>query len=155
GLTATLALRPPAELRVCELIGPVVFFLSAHELSRTPYLAPFELCRIAVDLAADEQRRYERDRALFRSFHQAFARTRPGASFEQFAREAAQTDQGREALAAWRRSKRLLAFPQAKARVLGELIARHRAARVLVFTADNETAYAVAQEHLIMPITCD
>jgi superfamily II DNA or RNA helicase len=26
---------------------------------------------------------------------------------------------------------------------------------VLVFTANNETAYAVAREHLIMPVTCD
>jgi superfamily II DNA or RNA helicase len=32
---------------------------------------------------------------------------------------------------------------------------RHRDARVLVFTADNESAYAVAREHLVMPFTCD
>jgi superfamily II DNA or RNA helicase len=27
--------------------------------------------------------------------------------------------------------------------------------RLLVFTGDNETAYHIAQTHLIMPITCD
>jgi superfamily II DNA or RNA helicase len=27
--------------------------------------------------------------------------------------------------------------------------------RVLVFTADNEAAYAIANRHLIMPLTCD
>jgi superfamily II DNA or RNA helicase len=26
---------------------------------------------------------------------------------------------------------------------------------VLIFTADNETAYAIAREHLVMPLTCD
>ena len=32
---------------------------------------------------------------------------------------------------------------------------RHRDSRILVFAADNVTAYAVAREHLIQPITCD
>jgi predicted nuclease of restriction endonuclease-like RecB superfamily len=27
--------------------------------------------------------------------------------------------------------------------------------RVLIFTADSETAYAIAREHLVMPMTCD
>ena len=35
------------------------------------------------------------------------------------------------------------------------LLARHADSRVLVFTPDNATAYAVAREHLLMPITCD
>ena len=26
---------------------------------------------------------------------------------------------------------------------------------MLIFTSDNETAYAIAREHLVMPITCD
>jgi len=26
---------------------------------------------------------------------------------------------------------------------------------VLIFTADNEAAYAIAREHLVMPLTCD
>src|SRR6185503_18558859 len=38
---------------------------------------------------------------------------------------------------------------------LGLLLRRHRGARTLVFVANNETAYAVAREHLIMPLTCD
>jgi superfamily II DNA or RNA helicase len=39
--------------------------------------------------------------------------------------------------------------------VVGDLLGRHRDARILVFAADNDTAYAVAREHLIQPITCD
>ena len=26
---------------------------------------------------------------------------------------------------------------------------------MLIFTADNEAAYAIAREHLVMPLTCD
>jgi superfamily II DNA or RNA helicase len=39
--------------------------------------------------------------------------------------------------------------------MLPSLLGRHRRARVLIFTADNETAYAIARKHLIMPLTCD
>lgn len=35
------------------------------------------------------------------------------------------------------------------------LLERHASSRVLNFTADNATAYAVARQHLIMPVTCD
>lgn len=55
----------------------------------------------------------------------------------------------------WRRARKLLAFPRRKAEALVMLLRRHRNARVLVFTTDNETAYNIARTHLIMPITCD
>jgi superfamily II DNA or RNA helicase len=49
----------------------------------------------------------------------------------------------------------LLAFTDAKRRALRSLLERHRLSRTLVFTADNATAYAIAREHLVMPLTCD
>jgi superfamily II DNA or RNA helicase len=49
----------------------------------------------------------------------------------------------------------LLAFTYAKQQALRRLLAQHRSSRTLVFTADNATAYAIAREHLIMPLTCD
>ena len=58
-------------------------------------------------------------------------------------------------MAAWRRTRRMTGFTQAKAEAVRELLALHRSARVLVFTADNDAAYAVAREHLVMPITCE
>ena len=35
------------------------------------------------------------------------------------------------------------------------MLGHHRAQRTLVFVADNQTAYTVAREHLVMPLTCD
>ena len=46
-------------------------------------------------------------------------------------------------------------FTRAKAAAVKALLTRHRDAKVLVFTADNAAAYAIAREHLIMPITCE
>jgi superfamily II DNA or RNA helicase len=78
----------------------------------------------------------------------------PGASWAEFACAAAKTEQGRRALAAWQRARQMLAFPEAKRRMLAHLLARHADSRIIVFTADNATAYAVSREHLIMPLTC-
>ena len=70
-------------------------------------------------------------------------------------RYAVRTPQGRRALQARLRARKILAFPRAKAEALHMLLDRHQRSRVLVFTADNETAYEVARTHLIMPMTCD
>jgi superfamily II DNA or RNA helicase len=51
--------------------------------------------------------------------------------------------------------RRLLAFTHAKQQAVQSLLERHRDSRVLVFTADNDTAYAIAREYLVMPLTCD
>ena len=49
----------------------------------------------------------------------------------------------------------LVAWTRGKSRAVRELLRDSWDCRVLVFTADNRTAYAIAREHLIMPITCD
>jgi superfamily II DNA or RNA helicase len=85
----------------------------------------------------------------------AFSGGRLDASWEDFLRHASRTDEGRLGVAAWRRVRRLLAYPRCKQRVLARLLVQHRDQRTLVFVADNETAYAVARQFLIAPLTCD
>jgi superfamily II DNA or RNA helicase len=53
------------------------------------------------------------------------------------------------------RTCKLLVLTEAKRDVLRSLLHHHRDGRVLVFTADNDAAYEIAREFLIMPITCD
>ncbi|MCO5168487.1 MAG: DEAD/DEAH box helicase family protein [Planctomycetes bacterium] len=154
GLTAT----PPAEAapraRLEALLGPVVFALSVSDLAGR-WLAPFEVVTLTLPLAPDERAEYEALRGAFLAVARPFFRARPGAAWVDLLRAARETDAGRRALVAWRRSRALLAYTRGKAAALRDLLARHRAARVLVFTADNAAAYAVAREHLVMPITCD
>ena len=38
---------------------------------------------------------------------------------------------------------------------MAELLRAHRGQKILVFTPDNETAYTIARDHLVMPLTCD
>jgi superfamily II DNA or RNA helicase len=153
GLTAT----PPsgaAAARIEDLIGPTVFELSVGDLTGR-YLAPFELVTLNLDLDASERAAWVHAVAVYRPALRAFMRDVPGADWLDFARTATRTEEGRRALAAFRESRALLAFPSAKRAAVRSLLARHAGARILVFTSDNATAYAVSREHLLMPITCD
>jgi superfamily II DNA or RNA helicase len=152
GLTAT----PPkgqAAVRLTDLIGPTVYELRVDDLTGE-FLAPFDIVVLHLDLTPAERADYEALMATFREVLRRFRAIDPDATWQEFARAAAKTDEGRRALGAWHRSRRLLAFPQAKREMLANLLARHGDARVIVFTADNATAYAVSREHLVMPLTC-
>jgi superfamily II DNA or RNA helicase len=154
GLTATPPTDPAALARLEALLGNVVFELGVGDLVGR-YLAPFELVTLTLELDPAERREHDALQATFTDVARPFFRLNAGASWSDFLRVARGSDAGRRAVAAWRRVRRLLAFTRAKAAALRTILERHRASRVLVFTADNETAYSVAREHLIMPITCD
>jgi superfamily II DNA or RNA helicase len=132
----------------------VVFERSISDLTG-PYLAPLERISWHLPLDPEERREYDALRAVYREAWNAFLGNHLDASWEDFLRHASQTDEGRRGVAAWRRARRLLAFPRRKREALALLLHRHRRDKTLVFVADNETAYAVAREHLIMPLTCD
>ena len=154
GLTATPREPGPEAARLTALLGPVVFERSISELTG-PYLAPLERIAWHLPLDPEERREYDALRAVYREAWNAFLGNHLDASWEDFLHHAAHTDEGRRGVAAWRRARRLLAFPRRKREALALLLARHRRDRTLVFVADNETAYAIAREHLIMPLTCD
>jgi len=153
GLTAT----PPhgeAGARLCDLLGPVVYRLGVADLAGG-FLSSYEIVPVDVELDLDERALYETSLAIFREIHRAFLAKQPGASWIDFVRAASTSDRGRQGLAAWRTARRVLAFPIGKRRALASLVERHRDARVLIFTGDNPSAYEIAREHLIMPLTCD
>ncbi len=153
GLTAT----PPdgrSLFRLRELVGDVVYELGIDDLAGT-FLADYDLIVVRLGLDADERRKYELERAVFSEVYRRFCRLNPSASFAEFRLAAAQTGEGRKALAAWYESRRCLALTRAKLGAVGLLLERHKHNRVLIFTADNTAAYAIARQHLVMPITCD
>lgn len=154
GLTATPARDPSTAARLAELVGPTVFELAVADLAGG-FLASFDVITLHVDLAPEERSAYVSLAAVFTSAYTDFRRIAPEASWVDFTHHAARTAEGRRALAAFRQMRRLLGFTQAKRRALDSLLGRHRDSRVLVFTADNDTAYAIAREHLVMPLTCD
>jgi superfamily II DNA or RNA helicase len=154
GLTAT----PPRDAahanRLAELIGPTVYELAIGDLIGR-FLAGFDTVVLHLDLTEAERARYVALSQVFTTTLAELLRTIPQATWPDVVRAAHRTPEGRRALAAWREARRLLALTDGKRRALRALLARDRNARVLVFTADNASAYAIAREHLIMPLTCD
>jgi superfamily II DNA or RNA helicase len=153
GLTAT-APEDQALARLVDLLGPVVCKLAIADLAGE-WLSEFDTVVLALRLSADEQRQYGLALARFRVIFDDFRALSPSAQWSDFVAMASRSEQGRAALAAFRFSRRLTSYPAAKRAAVAELLSRHRANRVLVFTSDNETAYVIAREHLVMPITCD
>ncbi len=154
GLTATPPRERVALARLAETVGPVVYELTIGDLAGR-YLAPFDLMTVRVDLTLEEASAYERWMSQFRPVHGAFVRSAPGGSWKAFLRYAARVPGGRRALAALREAQQLVSYTEGKRVALAEILRRHRQSRVLVFTSHNQSAYAIAREHLVMPITCD
>jgi superfamily II DNA or RNA helicase len=152
GLTATPP-DGPAAWSLAGRIGPTVYTLGVEALRGTA-LADYTHETIAVELDAVERNAYKRLRGAFGTF---YARAQRGQRlpWRQFVRDAQRSLAGRDALAAWRASRALLSYPAAKRATLRDLLQRHSGERILIFTADNATAYALARELLVVPITCD
>jgi len=154
GLTATPPRQPPATQRLDQLVGPVVFELTIADLTGE-YLAEFELTTLTLPLNATERVAYELDMACFRPVCRQFFNANPLAAWRDFMRAAKRTVEGRRAIESWRRARKLLCFIESKQQAVDWLLQKHRMSKILVFTSDNDTAYAIARKHLIMPITCD
>jgi len=154
GLSATLPNDEARRARLDALIGPEVYRASIEELAGT-YLASFRLVTISVGLTPSERQAYNAEISVFRPLCRAFFETAPGASWSDFVTSASRSDEGRRALAAWRRSHAIVRYTREKRSIVHDLLLKHGDSRILVFAADNDTAYAVAKEHLVQPITCD
>lgn len=153
GLTAT----PPDEpslARLGDILGPVVYRLGVGDLAGT-WLADFDLAVLQLGLNEEERQRYAMDYHLFAEVNRRFRRLHPQGTWQEFVFAASQSREGRAALSAWRRSRRLIAFTRAKADAVRRLLDRHADARVLIFTADNESACSISRDNLVMPITCE
>ena len=153
GLTAT----PPTGATALALdthVGPIVHAISVSELAGDA-LAPYDVVTVPLGLTPAERMTYRTHRGRFAAAYGEFQRRAPGSSWQEFTSAALRTAKGREALSAWRASRTVLAYPRAKQSALRDLLAQHRDDRILVFTADNATAYAIARELLVVPITAD
>jgi superfamily II DNA or RNA helicase len=154
GLTATPPRNPGHAARLDDLVGPIVYELAIGDLTGR-FLASFDVVTLHVDLTDDERVHYAHLHRLFTTAYAVFRNTLPQATWADFVRAAGRSAEGRRAVAAWRQARRLLALTRAKRDTLRTLLDRHGTARVLIFTADNTSAYTIAREHLIMPLTCD
>lgn len=154
GLTATLPRDERAVRRLEELVGPPVFELSVSDLSGT-YLAAFDHVTLHTDLSPRERSDYDGEMRIFRKFADSARTELVGAAWDDFLRYALRSDEGRAALSAFQRARKLISLTEAKSRHLARLLMENRDSRILIFTADARAAYRIGREHLIMPLTSE
>jgi len=153
GLTATLE-RPDGQHQlIADLVGPLVYSKGIQELAGA-FLAPYRTEVLKVQLTPAEREAYDEAEATWRGFiRDEGIRLGGPQGWNQFLRACGRSKAGREAHKAWRRSRELVQAAPAKLRLLGELLRRHRDGRIIIFTRDNATVYAISHAFLVPVIT--
>lgn len=152
GLTAT-PLEDERAHAVAEALGPVVFARGIRDLAGD-YLSTYETVRLQVQLSEAERAQYEAARARFRGFVQAHGIRLGGpGGWVRFLEASSQSREGRAALAAWREQRRIALATPGKLEHLDAVLRRHPGERTLVFTSQNDDAYAVSRRFLVPAIT--
>lgn len=151
GLTATPERSDDGEAVMERIIGKTVCRIFIDELEGT-VLAPYATKRIFVPLAPGEEAEYREARRRYVDFIRAH-----GIDFsvpdgwQRFMILCARMKGGREVMRAWLRQREIARCGRAKLDALWKIIREHPGARTIVFTADNDTAYAIG-EALCLPV---
>jgi hypothetical protein len=136
-----------AAARWARGLGPVLGCIAAQQAPRLVQL------RVPMPNAARET--YGDAWHRFLCAYDRFAALQPGAGFGTFVQQARLDPEQRPALLAWHEALAAAGFHAHKATLVGELLRRHRGERILVFTPDRQSAYALARAHLIAPVTAE
>jgi len=153
GLTATPERTDGGEALLYDLLGPLVFRRDIDELEGK-VLAPYRTECLQLALAPDEEAEYRRCYETYIGFvrQQGISFNQPQ-GWAQFIGQCARSPAGREAFQAYLAQKRIARTSRAKFATLWELLRRHLGERVLIFTADNDTAYAIGQRFCLPVLT--
>ena len=153
GLTATPEREDGRHAELAELIGPTIYRRDIVEMTGR-YLADYDVKRIIVDLSPEEKEEYKKAREIYRSFVARHGiRMQSPDGWNQFIVQSSRTGEGRQAMEAYQRQRKLAFTAPSKLDYLEHLLYRHRNDCALIFTQDNQTAYAVSQRFLIPVIT--
>ena len=145
GLSATPEL-PDDRAKVLEdLLGPVVCQVNIDELEGK-VLSPYVTRQIPVPLDDDEAAAYEENRKIYVNFLRANQLNfRFQSEWGRFLGLCARLPEGRKVFRAFLEQRRIARGGEAKIRKVWELVGEHAGERVIIFTADNETAYAIGR----------
>ncbi len=155
GLSATTERQDGRERDLDRLVGPEVYHKLPAELSRDKHIAEFVEKRLYVDLAPEERARYEEMLAGYR-WYLASRRgvTAPGpAAFQELIRRSASDPAARQALRAHHQARLISLNASAKIELVGELLTRHSADKVIVFSEFNAIVDAISRRYFLPAIT--
>jgi len=153
GLTATPEREDDGEELLQRLIGPVCYRRDIDELEGD-VLAPYRTVRRRVELDPDEREVYDRNREIYLGFvreHGVSFADRQG--WPRFLGLCGRLPGGRDAFNAYLAQRRIARAGRAKFRTIWQLLQQHAGERILIFTADNSTAYDIGRRFLLPVLT--
>ena len=153
GLSATPERSDGRHEDLPELVGPILYRREPRELAGQ-VLAPFEIRPLFVELSPQERDDYRRaleERNEFLRANRIALGSLEG--WNRFVMLSARSAEGRRAMQAHRRSRRISHATPAKLRALEGILADHPRARTVIFTEDNATAYEISKRLLIPCLT--
>ncbi|WP_251331343.1 DEAD/DEAH box helicase family protein [Haloplanus pelagicus] len=155
GLTATFERPDGAHAVVADLVGPVVYELSADDLAGE-HLADYELRRIEVELSPTEREAYEAAQGTFVDYLRSSGLSlSSGSDYRELVKRSGSDPRAREALLAKQEAREIMMNAGAKVSALERLLDRHRDERIIVFTAHTDLVYRLSERFLIPAVTAE
>ena len=137
------------------LIGPVVAEVAVAELEGG-VLAPYVVRSVELNLPSGERAEYEAAREEYRTFVRRWRINFSSPDgWRDFLMAVARRPGGRDAFNAYLRQRAIARQSEAKTAAVWEILQEHRGERVIIFTADNSTAYRIGRNFRLPVITHD
>ncbi|HUY76720.1 MAG TPA: DEAD/DEAH box helicase [Ktedonobacterales bacterium] len=156
GLSATLERADGRHVDLDELIGTLVYSRDADELSAQKHIAAYRERRVFVDLTPEEEWRYEALMAEWR-WYLATHRSELGGPgpgmFAALIRRSGFDGEARRALQAHHEARLAAMNAAAKLDAIEDLLRRHTADKVIVFSEYVEMVDRISQRLLLPAIT--
>ena len=153
GLTATPERTDGGESVIDSLVGPKVYEIFIDELEGR-VLSPYRTHRIPVELAEEEAAEYQAARKVYTDFIRRNAIDFSAKNgWNQFIIRASRSQQGRAAMKAYLRQRAIARCGRGKLQAVWEILIRHKQERTIIFTADNDAAYAIGNQFCFPVIT--
>jgi superfamily II DNA or RNA helicase len=153
GLTATPESTNEREKLMNDICGPFCFQIHIHDLTGNT-LSPYEVITKEVELSHEEHEQYLQARKVYTSFLKAnfinFSQTN---AWSQFLRIAHRSEAGKQAFQAYLLQKKIAQSSQNKINVVWDIFCKHPSDRIIIFTQDNETAYALGRLFFLPVLT--
>ena len=155
GLSATPERSDLRHADLDTLVGPVVYERLPTHLREGRHIADYRTERIPVALSDDERARYEQAATTYRTYlRKRHISMRSGGDYERHLILRSGNDPAaREALLAHQAARKIALSAEGKLDVVGDLLARHRDDRVLVFSEYNALVDTVSTRFCVPSVT--
>ena len=153
GLSATPELPADRQEVLFDLMGKIIHQVSIDSLKGS-ILSGYEIRQIRTELEPDEAECYRVNREIYTSFLRRHCiNFRSPGDWNRFIGLAARMADGRKVFEAYLEQKRISRSGRAKLECLREILCDHPEERIIVFTADNATAYHIGRTFALPVIT--